>query len=318
MKILLTADIHIKLGQKNVPVDWAINRYNMFFDKISVLEDDHDMHIISGDLFDRYPTLPELQLYYTLIGQATIPTVITTGNHEAETKKRSFLEYLKHSSYSINNNVHVCTEISAGADFVNTDAEFYVVPYEYIKKEKTWKDLPSVPIFTHVRGAIEPHVKPEIPLDWLKKFPVVFAGDLHSHKNTQQNIVYPGSPMTTAFHRSRTSGSNGYLSIDTTNWTWEWADFELPQLIRKTITDKSDMVATDFDHTIYELEGSLDSVSGKVNSELLDKKIVRRSSEATLVLNDKMELSEELLEYLNFILELDNTEDVMGVYFEYN
>ena len=40
-------------------------------------------------------------------------------------------------------------------------------------------------------------------LNRFKRFPVVFAGDLHAQKNSQRNIVYPGSPMTTSFHRSK-------------------------------------------------------------------------------------------------------------------
>ena len=58
------------------------------------------------------------------------------------------------------------------------------------------------PLFTHVRGEIPPHVKPEVDLDRFEDFPVVFAGDLHAHSNTQRNIVYPRSPMTTSFHRT--------------------------------------------------------------------------------------------------------------------
>jgi len=50
-----------------------------------------------------------------------------------------------------------------------------------------------------------PHVKPEVDLDRFEDFPVVFAGDLHAHSNTQRNIVYPGSPMTTSFHRKEVS-----------------------------------------------------------------------------------------------------------------
>jgi len=50
--ILFTADWHIKLGQKNVPVKWATNRYQMFFQQIYELEKDCAMHIIGGDLFD--------------------------------------------------------------------------------------------------------------------------------------------------------------------------------------------------------------------------------------------------------------------------
>ena len=32
--ILFTADWHIKLGQKNVPMPWACSRYTMFFEAI--------------------------------------------------------------------------------------------------------------------------------------------------------------------------------------------------------------------------------------------------------------------------------------------
>jgi hypothetical protein len=48
--ILFTADWHIKLGQKNVPVAWALNRYKLFFEQIHSLEKMCNMHIIGGDL----------------------------------------------------------------------------------------------------------------------------------------------------------------------------------------------------------------------------------------------------------------------------
>lgn len=317
MKILLTADWHIKLGQKNVPREWALDRYEKFFTKIRKLEEDHDLHIISGDIFDRTPTLEELQVYFDFVARCSIPTIITTGNHEAETKKRSFLARLKMPTSYANPLVTVSTEIESGAEHGFNDSEFYMVPYEEIKKESTWKKLPEVPIFTHVRGAIEPHVKPEINLSWLDKFPIVFAGDLHSHQNTQRNIVYPGSPMTTSFHRTETKKTNGYVSIDSTDWSWEWFDFKLPQLIRKTVMDASEIVETDFHHTIYELEGSIDEVSGKVDSDLLDKKIVRRNSEATLILNEKMTLGEEVQEYLEYVLDIEDPSPIMEAFYEH-
>ena len=40
--ILFTADWHIKLGQKNVPKDWAINRYRMFFSQLADIEEKVD------------------------------------------------------------------------------------------------------------------------------------------------------------------------------------------------------------------------------------------------------------------------------------
>ena len=40
--ILFTADWHIKLGQKNVPVQWACSRYKLFFEQIYEIEKDVD------------------------------------------------------------------------------------------------------------------------------------------------------------------------------------------------------------------------------------------------------------------------------------
>lgn len=318
MKILLTADWHIKYGQKKIPKDWAENRYKMFFDKVRYLEEDHDLHIISGDIFDRVPTLEESAIYFEFVAGVSIPTIITTGNHESLTKKKSFLKYFEYVTNGLNPLVRVVTDISTGADHGFDDVNFYVVPYECIKLEKTWQELNAWPIFTHVRGNIEPHVKSEIPLEWLDKFPIVFAGDLHSHKDSQRNIVYPGSPMTTTFHRSLTKGVNGAISIDTDDWSWEWIDLELPQLIRKTVSDKHEMVATDYHHTIYELEGTMSSLAGEVDNELLDKKVIKRSSQASLVLDKEMTIEDELKEYLEFVLELpdDEIEQVMAVYNE--
>lgn len=318
MKILLTADWHLKYGQKNVPKEWARNRYGMFFDKIAELEKSVDLHVVSGDIFDRTPTLEELATFNDFVRGCSVPTFINTGNHEAETKKRSFFEHLKNATGWINPDVHIVTEISTSAELGFSELEFYVVPYEFIKRESTWKELNPWPVFTHVRGEIPPHVKPEIPLEWLEKFPVVFAGDLHSHGNCQGNIVYPGSPMTTSFHRNETKNTNGYIIIDTDDWSWKWHDFELPQLIRKTITDKADMVATDFHHTIYELEGTMDSLSEKVDSELLDKKIVKRSSESALILTEEMSLEDELVEYLQYILGIKDVKEVLTAYHEHS
>lgn len=308
--LLVIADIHIKLGQKNVPKEWAINRYNMFFDQVSEAEKNVDTIVIPGDIFDRMPTLEELTLYFQFVAQRKKKTIISTGNHEATKKGKSFFTELKGVTERLNPLVEVVV------DYIYEGDNYYVVPYEYIKKKDTWDGLEAKPVFTHVRGEIPPHVKPEIPLEWLEKFPVVFAGDLHSHSNTQKNIVYPGSPMTTSFHRHEVD--TGYLLVND-DWSWEWKSFDLPQLLRKTVSDQSEMVSTDFHHTIYELEGSIKDLSKIENSDLLDKKLVKRSSDTALVLDKKMSISDELVEYLTYIQELETKEiaNIMEVFNEY-
>lgn len=310
--ILFTADWHIKIGAKNIPTDWVKNRYNLFLDQITNIEPQANLHIVGGDIFDRLPSLEELAVYFDFVKRSSIFTIVFPGNHEATRKNETFFDALKTVTESINYKVKVITKTTELDDFT-------ILPYNDLhKKDSIEKCDKSKALFTHVRGEIPPHVKPEVDLDRFKDFPIVYAGDLHSHSNTQRNIVYPGSPMTTSFHRNRVE--TGYLLIDENDLTkWTWHKFDLPQLIRKTITDSADMIATDYDHTIYEIEGDLQQLSTVVNTELLDKKIVKRNSEVTINLLEKT-LEEELAIYLTEVLELGNesVEAAMEVFNAYS
>jgi len=309
MKILFTADWHLKLGQKNVPVLWATNRYREFFRQVYDIEPNVDLHIVGGDIFDRLPSIQELELYFEFVSLVKVPTLIYAGNHESTKKGATFFSNLKTVTNRINPLVRI-------VDYIKENEDFTIVPYEFIHKKGVWDGLDkSKPLFTHVRGEIPPHVKPEIDLELLAEFPIVYAGDLHSHSNTQLNIVYPGSPMTTSFHRNEVK--TGYLIID--GDTWHWGEFKLPQLIRKTVTDPAGMLPTGYHHTIYELEGDAIDLSQVKSSELLDKKLVKRSTDATLLLNKDMSILDELVEYLRYVLEIpeDKIPSLTGVYNDY-
>ena len=308
--ILFTADWHIKLGQKNVPLEWAKNRYQMFFDQILVLEEDVDLHIIGGDLFDRIPTMDELSLYFKFVKNVSVDTIIFDGNHEATRKNKTFFTNLKEVTEQINPLVTVVDRTYYSDDWA-------ILPYADLHKKNSIESINADILFTHVRGEIPPHVVPEVDLERFNKFNKVFAGDLHAHSNTQRNIVYPGSPMTTSFHRQLVK--TGYILINPTNWLWTWHEFDLPQLLRKTVDDPAEMLQTDFHHTIYEIEGDVSDLSNIKNSELLDKKVVKRKTEATLILDKEMSIEEELNEYLSFILELeeDKVKQILGVFSDY-
>ena len=311
--ILFTADWHIKLGQKNVPLPWACARYEMFFEQVHDLEKGVDLHIIGGDLFDRVPSMDELTLYFDFVKGVTVRTIIFDGNHEATRKNKTFFTNLKKVTEQLNSLVTVIDETIVD-DFSN----YAILPYADLHRKNSIEDINSQILFTHVRGEIPPHVQPEVDLSRFDKFKVVFAGDLHAHSNTQRNIVYPGSPMTTSFHRNNVE--TGYLMIDDNDgFQWTWHTFDLPQLIRKTVTDPSEMVQTEFDHTIYEIEGDVSDLSNIKNSELLDKKVIRRKTEATLILGQDMTMEEELAEYLSYILELDDSKvkNILGVFSDY-
>jgi len=156
MKLLFSADWHIKLGGKNVPKEWQKNRYNMLWKKLHELEDECDIHIIGGDIFDKMPNPEELSMYFEFISGCKIPTFMYDGNHEAMKKGETFLRYLAQASNNINNNVHIIDGISEihGID---------VIPYTHLKTFNP-KDFHNKILCTHVRGNIPPYVIEEIDL----------------------------------------------------------------------------------------------------------------------------------------------------------
>lgn len=310
--ILYTADHHLKIGQKNVPVEWAKNRYRLFIEQMNEAEKSANLHILGGDIFDKLPNMDELEIYFDIVRSCSIRTIIYSGNHEATKKGKTFFTALKTATNAINPLVTVIDEIYE-------EDNFTIVPYEFIHVKGVWDKLDkSKALFSHIRGAIEPHVKPEIDLDLIADFPIVYLGDLHSHSNCQRNMVYPGSPMVTSFHRSRVN--TGFILIDGSDLSkWTWHEFDLPQLIRKTVSDPTEMVATHPDHTIYEVEGSIVDLGNLKNSDLLDKKLVKRSTDATLILSKDMTLQEELVEYFRYVLELpeEQIEEAISTYHDY-
>lgn len=300
MKVLFIADIHLKLGQKNVPIEWSKNRYKILFDQLSILQFKADLVVLGGDIFDRVPSMEELALYFDLVSRFKVSTIIYSGNHEALKRNTTFFTSLKDVSSSVNHYVRVIDDFYsfAGVDFI---------PYNKLKEwekdpDNTFVSLHNNVLCTHCRGNIEPHVKAEIDLSLFEKWRTVLAGDLHSYSNSQRNILYPGSPVTTSFHRNLVD--TGVIIFDTETHTHEWIKFEAPQLIRKTITAGDPMPATEYHHTIYEVEGDMSELSNMENSELLDKKVVSRDSDTTLILDPSMSILEEVEEYARYVLQL--------------
>ena len=80
------------------------------------------------------------------------------------------------------------------------------------------------------------------------------------------------------------------------------------------------MIPTEYHHTIYEVEGDIQELADVKNSELLDKKVVKRSTEASLVLSKDLTIQEELAEYLQYILEIEESKipDILGTFNDYS
>lgn len=294
MKILFVADIHINLRHKKVPKEWARKRYEILFDELNRVYEDYgcELEIHGGDVFDKLPTLEELEIYYSYIRGNKL-LIIFDGNHEATKKGHTFFHIIKDTIENQNKYAEVLVEPCNryGIDFI---------PYTHLKTFDYVKT--SDILCTHVRGEIPPHVTPEVNLDKFKDWKLVLAGDLHSHSNSQKNIVYPGSPVSVSFHRNKIE--TGVLVVDTDTLEWEWVKLKVPQLYRKTVDKPEDMVSTHFDFTIYELTGDIVELS-KVSGEnsLLDKKVFNYKNDSTLDLKD-LTVREEVILYFKQIHKL--------------
>lgn len=292
MKILFLADLHIHYPKK-VPKEWQYNRFMLLAEEINKVE--CDFVLLGGDTLDSAkPSTAELELFFDFLAKIERNGGLYSGNHEMQTKKHSILWDLR-SEIERSTNFKVLGSNAYGKDFDVVDYPNIHAPY--VKHNDV--------CFTHVRGAIEPHVKPEVDLSIFSEYRAVFAGDLHSNENSQLNIFYPGSPLTTSFHRTRATKSNGMYLINTEPLSYDWINLShLPQLIRKTVTSTEEMVATDYDYTIYEVEGSIVDLMGMENMDLLDKKInnvVTKDSKLelkTLSLNAQMQLYLKEIQHL--------------------
>lgn len=310
MKILFTADIHIKLGQKNVPVEWAKKRYAELIQQLAQIQAPLDYFVIGGDIFDKLPNMEELEIYYELVSSCNVPTIIYPGNHESVKRDTTFFTYLKTVTNKLNRLVTVVDDY-----YTHPDNSFDIIPYNRLKEYRASDvDFHSPLLFTHVRGEIPPHVKPEVDLTIFDRWKLVLAGDLHSYENSQRNILYPGSPVTTSFHRNLVD--TGVIILDTETLEHTWAKLELPQLIRKTIQAGEPMPATDYHHTIYEVEGDMAELANLADNDLIDKKVSKRETDTALILDPAMSLHEELKEYLLYILQLNEAtvEEVLQLF----
>jgi DNA repair exonuclease SbcCD nuclease subunit len=301
MKILFSGDIHIRLGSKNVPVTWAKNRFQMFLEQFGEMQEQADLVVLGGDIFDRLPSVDEIELYFDLVVSLKKPTVIFDGNHEATKKSQTFLTFLKKSTSALNPLVRVVDDYEYLGDF-----DLDIIPYCRLKdfeKNHTNMDFKGRILCSHFRAEISPHVKPEIDLDLFNQWDVVLAGDLHSYENSQRNILYPGSPYTTSFHRSRVD--TGAILLDASTLEHRWLKFNLPQLIKKTIVAGESAEPTSFDHTVYEVTGDMQELQTLEDSELVASKVIKRDSgDSALILTSDMTLTQEVRDYLTYILEL--------------
>lgn len=306
MKYIFIADIHIKLGQKNVPKEWQRNRVLQLAKELN--KENADGVIIGGDLLDvAKPSGEELALMFEFLALLKGEKLLIPGNHEMLTKTKDCFEPWRKALQEYVN----CDLINKFETRTIGNTKIDFIPYNVIRQDFTRHSDFAV---THVRGEIPPHVKPEVDLDIFSGYEKVFTGDLHSFTNCQLNLLYPGSPFTTSFHRSVSTGSNGYFSIDMDSGTHKWVELHLPQLIRLTVDDVEKIQATDYHHTIYDLEGDLKEVGAVAKTELLDKKVVTNAVEPPKLDLKNTTMKEELVLFLEKIKGITQVEDIVSLF----
>lgn len=312
IKIICSADWHINLRKKKIPKEWQISRFNQFFDKLSTIEKDCDIHIIAGDIFDSAPNLEETCLFNGFLNRISIPTYIIPGNHEASKKGESFLNgYLKHNAIH-NSLVKLFTENTSVE--INPWLKLQFFPYGEMQKNKLPRYEEDSVLIAHIRGEIPPHITEEYDFEKLRQWKLILLGDIHMNMRYKDfPAYYPGSPMNVNFDRDedRFYGVNIIQFTNIDNYHIEPIDLELPKLIRKRIKPNEEMIKDEYNHIIYEVEGSLDELATIDNTDLLDKKIAHKPVEASqLDLTKLTSLSEELRAYLGYI-KVENIADVM-------
>jgi hypothetical protein len=111
----------------------------------------------------------------------------------------------------------------------------------------------------------------------------------------------------------------GVVVLDTISLEHEWRKLELPQLLRKTVGVHDPKPPTDYHHTIYQVEGDMQELGELEDSDLIDRKVIKRDTDSALILDSEMSMSEEVREYLTYILELptDTIERVLQEFQNY-
>lgn len=304
MKILSSADWHINLHKKKIPIKWQTNRFELMFSKLRTLEADCDVHVIAGDLFDDKPKTDDTALLLSYLNTVTIPTLVIPGNHEATQKGKTFWDDFKRENVITNDLVHIITDNSR---IELAGQWFQAFPYGSVQTDNLPDHIGEEDILvTHIRGEVPPHISAEYDFEKLRPWKLVLLGDLHfNHKYKDYPIYYPGSPINTTFDRTD-KNNYGIDIIDFTNindYSIKFVDLKLPKLIRKSIQAGEDMPEDTYNHVIYEVHGSIDEIAKVQNNDLLDKRVVQKqSSDSTLDLKDKntVEELEIWLEYANY------------------
>ncbi len=297
--LLFCADEHVLFRRKGVPTEFEKSRYGQLFDYLLNLSAYPSCVAVihGGDLFDRAPTIQETALVVRYLNAVIKPTYIISGNHEQIKKDTTFLSEL--SNMVSNPLVSIITDY---ATYNIADRAIDFIPFNRLKQfEKEGNtELNSELLITHVRGEIPPHITPEVDLSIFDRWKLVLAGDLHSHSNSQRNIVYPGSPLTTSFYRNKPK--KGILKVDLGNLGIEFIDLNLPALIKLTLESKEDIVENNTeDFLVYDIVPKTEAIIEAKEDTVFHKEASREDAILAVLDAEESKKQEVINLYVNII-----------------
>ena len=297
--LLFVADEHVLFRRKGVPAEFEKSRYIQLFDHLLNLSTHPNCVAVchGGDLFDRSPTLQETALVVRYLNAVIKPTYIISGNHEQIKKDTTFLSEL--CNMISNPLVTIISDFST-YNIEGTNIDF--IPFNRLKhfEKEGNTELNSELLITHVRGEIPPHVTPEVDLSIFDRWKLVLAGDLHSHSNSQRNIVYPGSPLTTSFYR--TKPKKGILKVDLDTLDTEFIDLNLPALIKLTVESKDEITEnTTQDFIAYDIVPKVEAIIEAKEDTVFHKEASREDAILAVIDAEESKKKEVIDLYVNII-----------------
>lgn len=297
--LLFVADEHVLFRRKGVPTEFEKSRYSQLFDHLLNLSTNPNCVAVchGGDCFDRSPTLQETALVVRYLNAVIKPTYVIPGNHEQIKKDTTFLSEL---SNMVSNPLVTIISDYATYNIANIAIDF--IPFNRLKQfEKEGNtELNSKLLITHVRGCIPPHVTPEVDLNIFNRWKLVLAGDLHSHSNSQRNIVYPGSPLTTSFYRNKPK--KGILKVDLTTLSVDFIDLNLPALLKLTVESKDDIVEnTSQDFIAYDIVPKVEAIIEAKEDTVFHKESSREDAILAVLDAEESKKQEVINLYVNII-----------------
>lgn len=242
MKILHTSDWH--LGRRPVGGigEYSKTRYEDYFNAAEyiidkAIENDVDVFIIAGDLFDRSSLLPDI-LFRTeklleKLKNNKIDVLLIEGNHDKiYTHDDSWIKYLENRNLVIIPKMEKINDEYIFEPYVKNDIYFYGVPYQGVIIDEVLVELSKkidennkniIIVHTGIGGNFIPGCTKSEIIDLFKdKVMYIAGGHLHTFKHYPKENPYFFVPGCPEYWDLNEKDEKGYIIFDTETNTYKF------------------------------------------------------------------------------------------------